>query len=49
MHMKATNGKKIAKGHNSIKVLLNSLKIYSGDLLSPNQYTNYQDSNSNTL
>ena len=36
---------KIAKGHNSNKILLNWLKIQLGDLLlSSNQYTKYQDS-----
>ena len=41
---------KIAKSHNSYKISLNWLKTESGDcLLSPNQYTKYQDSSSNTF
>ena len=41
---------KIAKSHNSNKIPLNSLRMQSGDLsLSPNQYTKYQDSSSNTF
>ena len=41
---------KIAKGHYSNIISLNSLKIKSSDLLlSPNQYTKYQGSSSNTF
>ena len=51
MHNKATlKWPTIAKGHNSNKLSLNWLKILPGDLLlSPNQYTKYQDSSSNTF